>query len=204
MPPAWSRSPWVRTTSLTSEGSRPSARIRPAAVRAGCRSGKSTWRTGPRRDGVRTSSRPKPVPTRTRRSSTSSSSTWHTIVPTGVRRVPQSRWWPRSVTSSAADVGAQVLSGEGRGALHELRRGALEDDPAAVHARAGTQVDDPVRMRHHRLVVLDDDERLPGVDEAVQEGEQLVHVREVQARGRLVQHHDPALVAHVGGETEAL
>ncbi|HTX83460.1 MAG TPA: hypothetical protein VME44_14815, partial [Streptosporangiaceae bacterium] len=42
---------------------------------------------------------------------------------------------------------------------------ALEDDPAAVVAGAGAEVDDPVGVRHHRLVVLDDDDRLAGVDE---------------------------------------
>jgi hypothetical protein len=37
---------------------------------------------------------------------------------------------------------------------------ALEDDPAAVVAGAGAEVDDPVGVRHDRLVVLDDDDRL--------------------------------------------
>ena len=64
--------------------------------------------------------------------------------------------------------------------------------------------DDPVRVRHHRLVVLDHDHRLAGVDEPVEQAEQLRDVGEVQAGGRLVEHVDGALLAHVRRELEAL
>jgi hypothetical protein len=59
-------------------------------------------------------------------------------------------------------------------------RCALEDDPAAVVAGAGTEVDDPVGVRHDRLVVRDDDDRLAGVDEPVEQAEQLLDVGEVE------------------------
>ena len=59
-------------------------------------------------------------------------------------------------------------------------RCALEDDPAAVVAGAGTEVDDPVGVRHDRLVVHDDDDRLAGVDEPVEQAEQLLDVGEVE------------------------
>lgn len=68
---------------------------------------------------------------------------------------------------SGADVGGQVLAGEGGPGGHEVGRCALEDDPAPVVACARAQVDDPVRVRHHRLVVLDDDHRLARVDQPV-------------------------------------
>jgi hypothetical protein len=67
---------------------------------------------------------------------------------------------------SGADVGRQVLAGEGGAAGDEGGGCALEHDPAAVVA-AGAEVDDPVGVRHDRLVVLDDDDRLAGVDEPV-------------------------------------
>ena len=67
---------------------------------------------------------------------------------------------------------------------------ALEDDPAAVVAGAGTEVDDPVGVRHDRLVVLDHDDRLAGVHEPVEQAEQLLDVGEVQAGGRLVEDDD--------------
>ena len=81
---------------------------------------------------------------------------------------------------------------------------ALEDDPAAVVAGARAEVDDPVGVRHDRLVVLDDDDRLAGVDEPVEQAEQLLDVGEVQAGGRLVEDVDAALLGHVGGQLEPL
>jgi hypothetical protein len=50
-------------------------------------------------------------------------------------------------------------------------------------------------VRHDRLVVLDDDDRLAGVDEPVEQAEQLLDVGEVQAAGRLVEDVDAALLA---------
>ena len=41
---------------------------------------------------------------------------------------------------------------------------------AAVVARARPQVDDPVGVRHDRLMVRDDDDRLAGVDEPEHSG----------------------------------
>src|SRR6266487_53517 len=67
-----------------------------------------------------------------------------------------SRRGPRS----GADVGREVLAGEGGAGGDEVGGCALEDDPAAVVAGAGAEVDDPVGVRHDRLVVLDDDDRL--------------------------------------------
>ncbi len=100
---------------------------------------------------------------------------------------------------SGADVGREVLAGEGGCARpHKVGGCALEDDPAAVVAGAGAEVDDPVGVRHDRLVVLDDDHRLAGVDEPVEQAEQLLDVGEVQAGGRLVEDVDLALLPHAG------
>jgi hypothetical protein len=59
---------------------------------------------------------------------------------------------------SGADVGRQVLAGEGGASGDKVRGRALEDDAAAVVTGAGAEVDDPVGVRHHGLVVLDDDD----------------------------------------------
>jgi len=69
---------------------------------------------------------------------------------------------------------------------------------------AGAEVDDPVGVRHDRLVVLDDDHRLARDDQPVEQAEQLLDVGEVEAGGRLVEDVDAAPVAHVGGQLEAL
>jgi len=53
-------------------------------------------------------------------------------------------------------------------------------------------------------VVLDDDDRLAGVDEPVEQAEQLLDVGEVEAGGRLVEDVDAALLGHVGGQLEPL
>ena len=76
----------------------------------------------------------------------------------------------------------------------EVGRGALEDDATAVVAGAGAEVDEPVGVRHDRLVVLDHDHRLAGVDEPVEQAEQLLDVGEVQAAGGLVEDVDAALL----------
>ena len=91
-----------------------------------------------------------------------------------------------------------MLAGEGRSLGDEVGRRALEDDPAAVVAGAGAEVDDPVGVGHDRLVVLDDDDRLAGVDEPVEQAEQLLDVGEVQAGGRLVEDVDVALLRPCG------
>src|SRR5215217_7047457 len=106
------------------------------------------------------------------------------------------------VRRSGADVGREVLAGEGGAGGDEVGGRALEDDPAAVVAGAGTEVDEPVGVRHDRLVVLDDDDRLAGVDDPVEQAEQLLDVGEVQARGRLVEDVDVAPLRHLGGELE--
>src|SRR5271166_3422665 len=112
-------------------------------------------------------------------------------------------WCPRGPRSGAG-VGREVLAGEGGAGGDEVGGGALEDDLAAVVAGAGAEVDDPVGVRHDRLVVLDDDDRLAGVDEPVQQAEQLLDVGEVQPGGRLVEDVDTAFLRHAGGQLQPL
>ena len=97
-----------------------------------------------------------------------------------------------------------MLPGEGGAGGDEVGGCALEDDPAAVVARAGAEVNDPVSVRHDRLVVLDDDDRLAGVDEPVEQAKQMLDVGEVQAGGWFVEDVDPALLGHVGGQLKPL
>src|SRR5262245_29262626 len=58
------------------------------------------------------------------------------------------------VPRSGADIGSQVLAGEGGAGGDEVGGCALEDDQAAVVAGARAKVDDPVGVRHDRLMVL--------------------------------------------------
>ncbi len=87
-----------------------------------------------------------------------------------------------------------------------LRRPLDHEAPAPV-AAVRTEVDHPVGRLHDVEVVLDHDDRVPGVDEASEDAEQLADVLEVQARRRLVQHVEGAARGsprELGGELHPL
>ena len=63
---------------------------------------------------------------------------------------------------------------------------------AAVLARGGTDVDEPVRAAHHVEIVLDDEERIARGLQALERAEQRFAVGGMQAGGRLVEHVDDA------------
>jgi hypothetical protein len=73
-----------------------------------------------------------------------------------------------------------MLTGETGPLAARSNRCSFEDHPATVVARAGTEVDDPVGMRHDRLVVLDDDDGFARVDEPIEQGQELLDVGEVR------------------------
>src|SRR5438552_6362320 len=64
---------------------------------------------------------------------------------------------------------------------------ALGDHLAAGLPALGTEVDDVVRGLHHVQVVLDDDDGVARIDEAVEHVEQALHVREMEAGRGLVE-----------------
>ena len=68
-----------------------------------------------------------------------------------------------------------------------LRRRSRRDDPAAFLARAGPDVDHPVRAGDHAHVVLDDDHGVAGVDQPVELTDQLLDVGRMQTGRRLVE-----------------
>src|SRR5258708_1647081 len=98
----------------------------------------------------------------------------------------------RRAPRSGAHIAREVLAGDGGAGGDEVGRCALEDDPAAVVAGAGAEVDDPVGVGHDRLMVLNHDDRFARVDEPVEQAEQLLDVGEVKAGGWLVEEVDAA------------
>src|SRR5690606_10945656 len=76
---------------------------------------------------------------------------------------------------SAPQILREVPAGQRRPGRDQVGGGALEDDVAAVVTGAGTEVDDPVGVGHDRLVVLDDQHRLTGVDQPVQQCQELLN-----------------------------
>ena len=105
---------------------------------------------------------------------------------------------------SGADGGRQVLASESGAVGYEVSGRALKDDPAAIVSGAGTEIDDPVGVGHGRLVVLDDDERPAGVDEPIEQAEQLRDVGQVEAASWLVGDVDTPFFAQVGDQLEPL
>ena len=75
---------------------------------------------------------------------------------------------------------------------HVLRRALGHDQTAAV-ATLGAQVNQPVAGADHVQVVLNDDERVPGVQELAQCAHELGNVVKVQAGGGLVEQKQRAL-----------
>ena len=71
--------------------------------------------------------------------------------------------------------------------LGNLLGRALRDDAAAAFAAFGAQVDDPVGLLDDVEVVLDDQDGVAEVGEAIQDVEEFFYVVEVQAGGGLVQ-----------------
>ena len=72
-------------------------------------------------------------------------------------------------------------------ARRDLLGRAGDDDLAAAVAALGAEVDDPVGGLDDVEVVLDDEHGVAGIDQALQHDQQLAHVVEVQAGGRLVE-----------------
>ena len=100
----------------------------------------------------------------------------------------------------------QVLPGQRVGVGDHLGGRAGGDQLAALDARAGAQVDQPVGGAHGLRVVLDDQDGVAHVAQLEQRVEQVALVARVQANGGLVedvQHaHQPA--AQLRGQADAL
>src|SRR5690606_23377115 len=100
----------------------------------------------------------------------------------------------------------QILPGQRRRIRADLLRRALSDDPAAVHARAGPEIDDVVGGENRFAVVLDDEHGVAEIPQMDQRLEQALVVALVQADRRLVEdiHHADEPGADLAREPDAL
>ena len=101
----------------------------------------------------------------------------------------------------------QVLAGDaafGSASTSAYRAG--DDDFAAAHAGAGTEIDDVIGRPHRVLVVLDHQHRVAHVAQPLQRLQQPVVVPRVQADRRLVQdvQHADQPAADLAGQADAL
>ena len=78
----------------------------------------------------------------------------------------------------------------------------LRHNPAAFFSGFGTQIDDPVRRADDIQVMFDDEQRMAGIDQALENLEQHADVIEVQSSGRLVEQEESRLGLGGGGPFE--
>ena len=63
----------------------------------------------------------------------------------------------------------------------------MADDATTPRTTFGAEIDDPVGGLNEIEVVLDDDDRVPAVDQALQDSQQQVDIVEMEAGGRFIE-----------------
>ena len=82
---------------------------------------------------------------------------------------------------------AQRAAGVRFAALHDFKQRAATDHAAAAFAAFRAQIDDPICATDDIQVVLDDQQRMAGLDQSCESAQQLGDIVEMQARGRLIE-----------------
>jgi len=82
---------------------------------------------------------------------------------------------------------AEVLPGEG-GTGADLRRAAEEDHLATFLPGPRSQIEDAVGLEHDLWVVLDHDERVAGIAQALHHADDPLHVARMQPDGGLIEN----------------
>ena len=104
------------------------------------------------------------------------------------------------------DFAGEVLAGEGGGVVHDLLRGAVGDEVAAVFAGSGAEVEDVVGFADGVFVVLDDEDGVAEVAEVFEGVDEALVVALVEADAGLVEDVEDAAEAgaDLRGEADAL
>ena len=101
----------------------------------------------------------------------------------------------------------KVLAGGAQRVRSNFFRGARRDDLTTGITASGSEIDDVVGRLEDVEVVLDDDDRVPGVHEAMQDAQQLLDIREVESCRRLIEDVQRAAgvaTRELGAELDAL
>ena len=93
----------------------------------------------------------------------------------------------RRILDCAQDDVTQKSSGVRALNLRDLLRCSSGDDLAAFVAGFRSEIDDPVGAFNHFEIVLDHDERMPGVDQSLEQLQQNRDIIEMQSGGRFVE-----------------
>ena len=75
---------------------------------------------------------------------------------------------------------------------------------AAFVAAFGTHIDDPVGVFDDIQIVFDDDDRIAGIDQAIDDGEKVANIRHMQACGWLIHDINTAFFVQFAGEFDPL
>ena len=113
----------------------------------------------------------------------------------------------RTRRSGSLQENFEEAGGVGLGGFEDFFGGSRSDYLAALVAAFGTEVDDPVRALHHFEVVLDDDDAVSLVHEAVEDFDEKGDIVEVQPGGGFVEDQEglfAGLADEVVDEFEAL
>src|SRR5271163_517567 len=89
---------------------------------------------------------------------------------------------PAAPRRAAGEIRTKILPGIARFARGDVLRGAGGDDMAAGVAAFGAEIDDPIRGLDDFEIVLDDQNRVAGLDQRVQHFEELSDIIEMQPR----------------------
>ena len=111
------------------------------------------------------------------------------------------------VRTAPGEDGFEKLSGEGFGDGYDLFGSSSRNDLAAFIAAFGSEVDDPVRAFDDFQVVLDDNDAVTFLHEAVEDFDEKSNIVEVQACRRLIKNQERLLAGlanEVVDELEAL
>src|SRR5205085_9171862 len=89
--------------------------------------------------------------------------------------------------SSALQQWFQIAPGIAAGQLCDFFRRSRTDNLAPTLAPFRPEIDDPIRAFDHLEIMLDHDQRVPGIAELHQDLEQFLDVGEMQSGRRLVE-----------------
>ena len=100
----------------------------------------------------------------------------------------------------------EVLSGRGFLTVEDLVDPALNDNPPAMHTRARAHLDDMIRRANGVLIVLDDDDGVAQIAQALERADHLHVVLRMQADAGLVEdvQHAHQSRTNLGGQADAL
>jgi hypothetical protein len=93
----------------------------------------------------------------------------------------------RFFSSDDLDLAREVLAGDGLGGVHDLLRGAICDEEAAVLTCSGAEVEDVVGVADGVFVVLDDENGVAEVTEVFECVDEALVIALVEADGGFVE-----------------